>query len=74
MVQEASLGVGLREIEGTLVGVACIAAAAGAPQDVGAGAMEVAVVVEVETVENGQSGVGSVDLGDGNGSVHLDDG
>ena len=46
---------------------------AGAAQEVGPGGVVVPVVVEVEAVEDGQAGVGSVDLGNGDSPVHLDD-
>src|ERR1700733_3338487 len=42
-------------------------------QKVGAGRVEVAVVGEVEVVENRQAGFRSVELGDGDGPVELDD-
>ena len=47
--------------------------AAGPAQEVGAGGVEVPVVVEVEAVEDGQAGFGTVDLGYGDGPVHLHD-
>ena len=50
-----------------------LAIAAGATQELGAGGVEVSVVVEAEAVEDGQAGLGPVDLGHGDGPVHLDD-
>src|SRR6185437_5158972 len=71
--QEALLRLGLREVERPAVGLAGLAVAAGPSQEIGAGGVEVAVVVEVEAVENGQAGLGPVDLGHGDGPVHVDD-
>jgi hypothetical protein len=50
--KEAPLGVGLREVEGPLVGVAGVAVAARAARQVGVGRVEIAVMLELERVEN----------------------
>lgn len=70
---EALFWLGLREVERTAAGVVGLVVAAGAAQELGAGGVEGPVVVEVEAVQDGQAGFGSVDLGHGDGPVHLDD-
>lgn len=69
--EEVPLGIGLREVQRPLVGVASLAVAAGAAEQVGVGRVEVAVVAEFEGVEYGQSGPGSVDRSGNESSVNL---
>ena len=73
VLKEALFGLGLREVERAAVRAVGLIVPAGATQEVGTRGVEVPVVVEVETVEDGQAGLGPVDLGDGDGPVHLDD-
>jgi hypothetical protein len=71
--KEALFWLGLREVERAAGGVAGLVVAAGGAAELGAGGVEVSVVVWVEAVQDGQAGFGSVDLGHGDGPVHLDD-
>ncbi len=72
-LKEALFGLGLREVERPVVGVVGLTVPAGATQEAGTRGVKVSVVVEVEAVEDGQAGFGPVDLGHGDGPVHLDD-
>jgi hypothetical protein len=69
--EEAPFRLGLREVERPAVGVASLGVAAGAALQLGLGGVEVPVVVEVKAVEDGQAGFWPVDLGHGDGPVHL---
>ena len=71
--KEALFWLGLREVERAAGGVVGLVVEPGAAPEPGAGGVEVPVVVEVEAVRDGQAGFGSVDLGHGDGPVHLDD-
>jgi hypothetical protein len=59
LVERSPFGVRLREFECALVSLASLALSACAAQQICAGRMEVAVMVEVEAVEDSQSGFGS---------------
>src|SRR5215471_15816189 len=73
VLKEALFGLGLREVERAAVRVVGLIVPADATQEVGTRGVEVPVMVEVEAVEDGQAGIGSIDLGHGDGPVHLDD-
>jgi hypothetical protein len=59
--------------ERATVGESGLGVAAEASQEVGAGGVEVAVVVERELVDNFERGLGAVDLGDRDCAVHFHD-
>src|SRR5690349_22908580 len=73
VLKEALFGLGLREVERAAVRVVGLTVPAGPTQEAGARGVEVPVMAEVEAVEDGQAGLGPVDLGHGDGPVHLDD-
>jgi hypothetical protein len=61
------------EFQRALVGVPGLGVAAAAVEQVGAGGVVVAVVAEVELVQDGQARVGPVEFGHGDGPVHFHD-
>jgi hypothetical protein len=73
-LQEAALGLGVRELERAFVLRARFVAAAEAAEQVGARGVEVLVVGEVEPVDQGKPCFASVGLGYGDRAVQLHDG
>src|SRR5579859_5854528 len=73
LLQVALLGLGLREVERAAVRVPGLTGPAGATKQLGPGRVEVPVMVKVEAVQDGQARFGTLDLGHGDGPVHLDD-
>src|SRR4029450_5158009 len=72
--EKAALGLGPGELERALEGRACLVCTTETAQEICACRVEVLVAVEVEPVDDRERRLGSVGFGDGDGTVHLDDG
>ena len=72
-LQQPPLGVVVDELQGPAVGVAGIVLPAQAAKQLAAGGVEVAVVVELQPVDDRQRRLRPVRLGNGDRAVQLDD-
>ena len=72
-LEEAALGVGVRQLERPRVRDARLRVAAEPAQAVRARRVEVVIAGELELVEQREPRAGPVRLGDGDGAVQLDD-
>ena len=72
VLEVSSFDIGLREVERSLVRVASLVVTAGAPKQVRAGGVKVAVVIEFEGVDHGQASLRPVNLGHRDGPVEFD--
>jgi hypothetical protein len=74
LLEEASLGVGVHELERAFVGGARLLEAVEAAQELGAGRVQVVVLVEFEALDEREGAFGVSRLGHGGGFVQLHDG
>ena len=73
-LEEAALRLRGRELDCPPIGGARLAGASKAAEELGAGGVQVLVVVEREAVDDPERRLRAVDLGDRDGAVELDDG
>jgi hypothetical protein len=71
--EEAAFGAVVCEFPGASIGVPRLIGAPEASQQFGAGRVQVAEVVQSESIDDTQPGLGAFGFGDGDGAVQLDD-